>query len=392
MDTIVEPFNFSSEKVEGDDIINAAEAEDGVVFSSQVEPLSSVLVEFGGQKMTVSAGGNGQWSANFPASSIQHDEYTTTVTATATDQHGNVSQPITRTIEVDTLVNELTTTDPVEGDNVVNYSEASDGVTLGGTVEAGSSVMVTFQHVNGSVSSAATVDAAGNWTIDFAASEIPGGDYDANVTILATDANGNTDSITDTFRVDTVDPDAPEITAVTITPEGVSSLRTETTDNDVTVNEITAAGTTNQLADQDDGFALPTDQTFYSFEPALPNGSHLVVNETDTSGNSNATFMVMEEAGTNAVDMGGLGGFDIGAIDLSFAKDSELSLDVSTLEGLSDADNNLIVHGGVDDSITLIGAANTGTQTSIGGNDYNVYTMGDDAQVFIEEDIVNVTI
>ena len=392
IDTIVEPFNFSSEKVEGDDIINAAEAEDGVVFSGQVEPLSSVLVEFGGQKMTVSAGGNGQWSANFPASSIQHDEYTTTVTAMATHQHGNVSQPITRTIEVDTLVNELTTTDPVEGDNVVNYSEASDGVTLGGTVEAGSSVMVTFQHVNGSVSSAATVDAAGNWTIDFAASEIPGGDYDANVTILATDANGNTDSITDTFRVDTVDPDAPEITAVTITPEGVSSLRTETTDNDVTVNEITAAGTTNQLADQDDGFALPTDQTFYSFEPALPNGSHLVVNETDTSGNSNATFMVMEEAGTNAVDMGGLGGFDIGAIDLSFAKDSELTLDVSTLEGLSDADNNLIVHGGVDDSITLIGAANTGTQTSIGGNDYNVYTMGDDAQVFIEEDIVNVTI
>jgi hypothetical protein len=156
--------------------------------------------------------------------------------------------------------------------------------------------MVTFQHVNGSVSSAATVDAAGNWTIDFAASEIPGGDYDANVTILATDANGNTDSITDTFRVDTVDPDAPEIAAVTITPEGVSSLRSETTDNDVTVNEITAAGTTNQLADQNDGFALPTDETFYNFEPALPNGSHLVVNETDTAGNSNATFVVMEEA------------------------------------------------------------------------------------------------
>lgn len=89
--------------------------------------------------------------------------------------------------------------------------------------------------------------------------------------------------------------------------------------------------------------------------------------------------------------MGGLDFFDIGAIDLSFAKGSKLTLDVSTIEGLSDADNNLIVHSGVDDSITLVGAANTGMQTSIRGKDYNVYTMGDDALVFVEEDIVNIT-
>lgn len=389
IDTVVDPFNFSAGPIEGNDIINAAEAENGVAFSGQVEPFSSVLVEFGGQEMMVNAGANGQWSANFNASSIRHDEYTTSVMATATDQHGNVSAPITRSFEVDTLINELTTTDPVEGDNVVNRTEAADGVTLTGTVEAGSVVVITYDYFGGQIVREADVDATGNWSINYQPYEVPVGEYGVDITIDATDGNGNTDSITDSFHVDTV---ATIIKNVTLDDHGVEAIRITATDNDVTVTEITEGGANIQLADQDDGDLTSSGMKIeFEFDNTLPNGSHLVVNEIDSAGDANATYLILEEAGTNAVDLAGLSDFNIGAIDLSFAKDSELNLDVSALEGLSDVDNNLIVHGGVDDSINLVGATNTGTQTSVGDKDYNVYTMDDDAQVFIEEDIVNIT-
>ncbi len=390
IDTVVEPHEFSSAPIEGDNVINGAEAADGVVLSGTVEAGSSVVVEFGGQAITVLAGADGTWSASFPASAISGTEYTATMTATATDPAGNVSV-ITDTVQVDTIVNELTTTDPVAGDNVVDGAEAAAGVTLGGTVEAGSTVVVTFAHPGGVITRDATVDANGNWSLTYAGGEVPGGEYDANITIAATDAYGNTDSITDTFRVDTVAPEAPGVESVTLTSEGVEYLGIDTTDNDVTVSEVTAGHQVNQLADDSDGVALPWGETLFNFDPALSNGSHLVVNETDDAGNSNATYVVMEETGTDVVDLGGLGSFDVGAIDLSFASDSDLTLDLSSLEGLSDADNNLVIHGGSDDAVNLTGAANSGMSTTIDGRSYDIYTMGDDAQIFIEEDI-NVTI
>lgn len=390
IDTVVNPFNFSAGQIEGNDIINHAEAQNGgVTFDGQVEAFSSVLVEFNGHSQTVNANGAGQWSATFTEAEIGVDEYTAVVKATATDPHDNVSAPITRTVEVDTLVTHLTTADPVEGDNVVNFAEASDGVTLTGTVEAGSTVMITYDYNGGTIVREADVDSLGNWSITYEATDIPPGEYDVDITIDATDANDNTLSITDSFRVDMVDPEAPFIENVVLDDDGVEAIKITATDNDVTVTEITEAGATSELKDQDDADLNNAGTKMeFEFDSILPNGSHLVVNETDTAGNENATYLVLEEAGTNVVDMAGLDGFDIGAIDLSFAKDSELTLDISTLEGLSDADNNLIIHGGDDDTVTILGAEKS-EQTSVSedGTRFNIYSMGDDAQIFIEEGV-----
>ena len=393
IDTVVQPHEWSAAPIEGDNVINAAEAANGVVLSGTTEAGSTVVVEFGGQSVSVVSGSNGQWSANFAASSVQSNaEYTANMTATATDPAGNVSV-ITNAVQVDTWVNNLTTTDPVEGDNIVNGAEASDGVTLGGTVEAGSTVVVTFAHPGGVLTQNATVDANGNWSVTYAGADVPAGEYDANITIAATDAHGNTDSITDTFAVDTVAPDAPGIESVLVTPQGVAAMSIETPDNDVTISEVTSGHQVNALADQDDAIALGPNQEYYGFGAPLPNGSHLVVNETDDAGNSNATYVVLEETSTNAVDLGGLSGFNIGAIDLGYAQDAELTLDLATLTGLSDADNNLIIHGSDadSDSVTILGAADTGQATSIDGKSYDIYTLGDDAEIMIEAGI-NVTI
>ena len=51
---------------------------------------------------------------------------------------------------------------------MINKEEASDGVTLTGVVEVGSSVVVSF----GSVQNTATVNTAGAWTVDFSAADV----------------------------------------------------------------------------------------------------------------------------------------------------------------------------------------------------------------------------
>ncbi|SLN19245.1 Ig-like domain-containing protein [Pseudooctadecabacter jejudonensis] len=385
IDTEVVPFNFSADAVEGDDVINAAEASDGVTLTGQVEAGSTVVVEFGGETVTATVGADGTWSADFNAASFASTETFATMTATATDAAGNVSV-ISDTVEIDTYVNRLTSSDPVEGNNVVNGAEAADGVTLTGTVEAGSTVMVSFQTSAGTITREATVDAGGNWSVTYTGAEIPGGEYDANITINATDAHGNTDSITDTFRVDTVAPDAPGIESVTITDDGIRRIEVTGGDEDIEVHSISDDGVANLQHGEGTGLDLGG-SSLYQFTPELPNGTHLVVNETDDAGNASATYVVMEESRTDVVSLDGLDGFEIGAIDLSYATDADLTLDLSALEGLSDNDNNLIIHGGRDDTVNIAGAQNSGTSETINGKTYDVYTMGDDAQIYIEEDI-----
>ncbi|NBD29497.1 MAG: hypothetical protein GVY31_05600 [Alphaproteobacteria bacterium] len=378
IDTVVEPFAFSSAPVEGDGIVATPDAQDGIVLSGSVEPHSQVVVEFGGESHTVQAGGDGQWSATFSSSSVRQDEYAQAATATATDPAGNVRE-ITMDVEVDTIVNTLTADGPVEGDDVVNRQEASDGITLTGAVEAGSTVLVEF---NG-IARQATVT-GDSWSVDFTPDEVGADEYDATVTITATDSQGNEAQITDSFHVDTTTPDVPGVETVVLTPDGVQSVGIGASANTQSVTEIESDGDTGATYSNGDDM---WGQTFFDFDRELPDGSHLVVTEADTAGNANSTFLMLEETGPNAVDLSGLEGFDIGAIDLSFAKDTTLTLDAQTLKDLSDVNDDLIVHGDFDDKITLEGGAETGTTTVIDGKTYDIYTMGDEARVFIEDGV-----
>jgi hypothetical protein len=153
---------------------------------------------------------NGNWSVDFANAELPEGEYLQQMTATATDAAGNTAF-VNDSFNVDNYVNELSANGPIEGDDIVSAAEAADGIVMSGRVEAGSSVSVSF----GTVTQAAVVDAAGNWSTTFAAGDIAQGEYTAEVTINATDAVGNTASITDTFDVDTTAPGAPVITSFT---------------------------------------------------------------------------------------------------------------------------------------------------------------------------------
>jgi hypothetical protein len=385
IDTMVNPFTLNT-PVEGDDIINAAEASDGVQLSGTVEAFSQVVVQFGGVTRSVTAGANGIWQLTIPSSAVQAAEYNDTITATATDINGNVSV-LTHGVRIDTIVNRLDMTRPVEGDNIVNRAEASDGITLAGTVEAGSTVVVTFAGV----SRTATVDAAGNWTVDFAAHEIPHGEYTASVTIRATDWVGNTRAITETFLVDTAPPEAPMIESATRERGGLRSFSSAVSDDPIEVVQINGDGTVSSVNYQTWINPVRGEMNF-EFTGAIPNGSHLVITSTDASGNNTSTLFLLEETLTNAINVTnpGLSAFNIEGIDLQFAEDSQLTLTVADLEALAAHSNLLTIHGGTDDTVTALGAVKTGETREMSGRSYEVYSFGDNGGTLIIEDLINV--
>lgn len=84
-----------------------------------------------------------------------------------------------------------------------------------------------------------------------------------------------------------------------------------------------------------------------------------------------------------------MGGFNIGAIDLDFAEDSQITLSIADLEAMSDNDNILVIHGGSDDTITLNDDAKDAGSTVIDGRTYNVYDVGTNGgQLILDEDIL----
>lgn len=195
VDTVAPAVNMNT--VEGDDVINATEASDGVTLTGYAEPGSTLTVAFQGLTRDVTVQSDGSWSIDFTAAQIAQGDYASAVTLTATDLAGN-STVSRYSLHVDTEGNVSLNT-PVSGDDLLNETEAAQGLNLTGTAEAGSTVVVEMMGAVRTV----TADGSGNWTASFAAAEIPAGEYDATINVSATDLVGNTTTTSSVLRVDT---------------------------------------------------------------------------------------------------------------------------------------------------------------------------------------------
>lgn len=140
--------------------------------------------------------GNGDWTID--ASALAEGMYT--VDASATDFAGNTTSAGPNNFVVDTTAPALTLDQPA------NVSVTNDDTpTVAGTTEAGVTVEVElFDGIGNSLGTfMATVDGAGNWSVDLP--QQPEGGY--SVVATATDAAGNTSTAgPNVFSIDTTPP------------------------------------------------------------------------------------------------------------------------------------------------------------------------------------------
>ncbi|UWQ53054.1 Ig-like domain-containing protein [Leisingera caerulea] len=384
VDTLVDPLTLESGSIEGDNVVNNTEHSDGVTLTGTVEPGSTVVVQLGSATETATVDAGGNWSVDFAASDIAQGSYEADITVTATDAAGNTSE-ISDTLTIDTEVTPFTADSSQTDDDVLNVAERAAGLTMTGTVETGSSVEVTI----GGVTRAATVDADGNWSAAFDADDLPDGDTTATAEITATDAAGNTQTLTETFGIDT-EYDAPNVGDVISTGAGVSGFFSDDFETGDTAHELTSGGGVADITGTETD--LTGGRTLFSFDADVPDGSHLVVNRVDDAGNSSGTMVVLEDgAGATALDHAGLSQFNIDELNLVHADGVDLTLTEADINALSGNSDTVIVHGGSDDTLTITGAAATGTET-IDGEAYNVYTIGDDGTTLIVDEDVNTVI
>lgn len=295
--------------VEGDDVINAAEASDGVTLAGTGEPGASLSISFQGQTTTTTVANDGSWSLFFSADQVAAGTYDSAVELIATDAAGN-STTTNYTLHIDTEGNVALNT-PIAGDDVLNATEAAQGLTLTGTAEAGSTVVVEMMGVPRTV----TATSAGTWSATYAAAEIPSGEYDATINVTATDGVGNVSTTSSVMRVDTstlVGLDAPIADDDMINAAEAAGGVTLTGMAEAgAMVQVTLEGATRLVTAAQDG------SWSASFTTAdIPAGTYqagVTVTATDPAGNTattRATVNVDTEIGL-AVDAGQAGGDDI---------------------------------------------------------------------------------
>ena len=378
-------------------------------LTGTTEPGSSVMVTVGGITVPAVVAADGSWTASVPTTalpSVENMEMGIPVTAVATDAYGNVSQS-SGTVDVDTYVNQLSGDDMVSGaDNVANAQELESGLVLGGQVEAGSSVDVFF---NGQ-SYAATVAADGTWTVTVPTADFPSDEFTANYTVQARDEAGNLRQVNNSVTVDMVAPEGPTIfeegTRILHNPGGeddtiLTRLFVQDSGDEIDVVSIGADGTVyepfhvnQELGSNISASGVDEVQILIGNSERILDGSTLVVSSEDAAGNTSGTLLAWDQSASLNIDFDAVNAADmnIEKIDLRLAKEADITLTEEQVLDLSDNQDGVTIFGGSDDSVTITGATKVGTTTDEEGNTFDVYSMGDDATVYIDEHIDNVTI
>ncbi|MEB6668902.1 Ig-like domain-containing protein, partial [Acinetobacter vivianii] len=196
--------------VTADNVLNAAESTTTITVTGTLTGIPAdaattvvtLLINGVTYTATVDAA-TGTWTADVAGSDLLADtDATIDATATFTDAAGNSSTVTdTQTYTVDTTGPDNSTTtitiNPIAGDGIVDSSEAATDQTISGTVTGEYSVGdVVTVNVNG-VDITTTVQTGGLWSVTVDGGQLVlDADSTINVSITATDAAGNTGTVT----------------------------------------------------------------------------------------------------------------------------------------------------------------------------------------------------
>lgn len=195
----------TSTNVGGDDT-----ATHTLTVSGGGEPGDSVDATVGDQTQTVVIADDGTFTVVFEGDTFPADgTHETSVIVTTGTGDVTLDGP---GFVIDTIAPEVTVTHGTESvGDFFNAESFGGGVSLSSTGEAGATVDVTVQGITRST----TVSETGEWTVRWQTGTLQGGEYNADVHLVTTDAFGNSRTSMETLVVDTVS----EVTINTATVE-----------------------------------------------------------------------------------------------------------------------------------------------------------------------------
>ncbi|NHJ00058.1 LPXTG cell wall anchor domain-containing protein [Lactococcus garvieae] len=244
---------------------------DGYTVSGTAEAGSTVTIKdsTGTVIGTAVADGSGNYSVSLPASVGPNAD----ITVTATDEAGNESVPTAGKTPADS--GDTTAPDAPAISSVTGNS--TDGYTVTGTAEAGSTV--TIKYSTGTVIGTAVADGSGNYSVSLPASVGP----NADITVTATDEAGNesvpTAGKTPADSGDTTAPDALIITNVTgNSADGYTVTGTAEAGSTVTIKDSTGTVIGTAVADESGNYSV-------GLPASVGPNADITVTATDTAGN-----------------------------------------------------------------------------------------------------------
>ncbi|WP_419740489.1 Ig-like domain-containing protein [Ruegeria sp.] len=165
----------------------------GLVVSGMGRLGSTVTVTIDGQEQEAVVAPDGSWSVTFAEADLPDASGDYSVSAVATLPPTSLSSGSVDGggFSVDVTAPDAPLLDAVAGDNFIDPSEQADDLVISGTAEAFSTVTVTI----GADSEQATADVNGDFSVTFAAADVPTSNF--QVTAVAVDALGNTSVATD---------------------------------------------------------------------------------------------------------------------------------------------------------------------------------------------------
>ncbi|MHA1086447.1 Ig-like domain-containing protein [Enterobacter ludwigii] len=280
--------------VSDDDVINSVEHAQALIVTGSVTGAAAgdvVTVTINNKSYTATLDAAGNWSVGVPAADVtalaagDH-----TITATLTDKAGN-SNSATHDVAVN-LTAPVLTIDTVSDDDVINSTEKTQDLTLTGTASGLAAGAIVTVMLNGKAYSA-TVDDNGLWTATVPADQVGAlGEAIYTLTASATDAVGNSTSVTHTVNVESV---LPGVTINTVAGDDIintAELATGQTLSGTVVNAeagntvtVTLGGNTLTATVQDDlTWSVNVPQSMLT---ALGNGE-LTVTASVTNGVGNS--------------------------------------------------------------------------------------------------------
>lgn len=263
-----------------DNRVVAPEKERGVEVSGSVSNLAdgqTVRVVWGDVTKTATVADQA-WTVTFASAEIPADG-NTNISASATDEAGNVSLAVSQAVEVSTA-GDWILIDTVSGNDIINAAEQAAGVTLSGTTSLATGQQLT---VNWGAFQANVAVADGAWTVAVPTANIPA----EGVTPVTVEGQGANAGINASKQL-TIDLTAPAAPALELTND-LGSLDNDgiTSGANITVTGLEPRATWQYSLDNGATWNNGTGTHFVA-TPAVYAAGTMQVRQTDAAGNTSA--------------------------------------------------------------------------------------------------------